>query len=86
MDYRDFVLKHRESGAAITIAALPSTEKEASAFGVMKIDGSGKVIEFAEKPKGDNLTKMRVDTTVSPPRTRKECRSARVICGALAAW
>ena len=64
MDYRDFVLKHRESGAAITIAALPSTEKEASAFGVMKIDGSGKVIEFAEKPKGDNLTKMRVDTTV----------------------
>ncbi len=37
MDYRDFVRKHRESGAAITIAALPCAEKEASAFGLMKV-------------------------------------------------
>ena len=43
MDYRDFVRKHRESGAAITIAALPCAEKEATAFGLMKIDQSGKV-------------------------------------------
>lgn len=64
MDYRDFVRKHRESGAAITIAALPCEEKIASAFGVMKIDSEGKVVEFAEKPKGDALTRMRVDTTV----------------------
>lgn len=64
MDYRDFVRKHRESGAAITIAALPCDEKRASAFGLMKIDESGKVIDFAEKPKGDALQKMRVDTTI----------------------
>ena len=38
MDYRDFVRRHRESGAAITIAALPCEEKIASAFGLMKID------------------------------------------------
>lgn len=31
MDYRDFVRKHRESGAAITIAALPCAEKEVRA-------------------------------------------------------
>lgn len=43
MDYRDFVRKHRESGAAITIAALPCDEKRASAFGLMKIDETGKV-------------------------------------------
>ncbi|KAJ9534792.1 hypothetical protein QJQ45_017220, partial [Haematococcus lacustris] len=42
MDYRDFVRKHRESGAAITIAALPCAEKEATAFGLMKIDSDGK--------------------------------------------
>lgn len=64
MDYRDFVKKHRESGAAITIAALPCAEKEATAFGLMKIDESGKVVEFAEKPKGDALKAMRVDTTI----------------------
>lgn len=63
MDYRAFVQKHRDSGAAITIAALPCAEKEASSFGVMKIDASGRVTEFAEKPKGDALKAMRVDTT-----------------------
>jgi glucose-1-phosphate adenylyltransferase len=64
MDYREFVAKHRESGAAITIAALPCDEKLASSFGLMKIDNSGEVIEFAEKPKGDLLKSMQVDTTV----------------------
>ena len=64
MDYREFVKKHRESGAAITIAALPCAEKEATAFGLMKIDAEGKVIEFAEKPKGEALTRMKVDTSI----------------------
>jgi glucose-1-phosphate adenylyltransferase len=64
MDYKEFVRKHRESGAAITIAALPCDEKRASAFGLMKIDEEGRVIEFAEKPKGDALKSMQVDTTV----------------------
>ncbi|KAI8477083.1 MAG: ADP-glucose pyrophosphorylase small subunit [Monoraphidium minutum] len=64
MDYREFVRKHRDSGAAITIAALPCDEKNASAFGLMKIDASGRVVEFAEKPKGDALKSMQVDTTV----------------------
>lgn len=64
MDYKEFVRKHRESGAAITIAALPCDEKRASAFGLMKIDDEGRVIEFAEKPSGDALKAMQVDTTV----------------------
>jgi glucose-1-phosphate adenylyltransferase len=64
MDYKDFVRKHRDSGAAITIAALPCDEKRASAFGLMKIDESGRVTEFAEKPSGDALKAMQVDTTV----------------------
>lgn len=64
MDYRDFVRAHRESNAAITIAALPCDEKRASSFGLMKIDGEGRVTDFAEKPKGDALRAMKVDTTV----------------------
>lgn len=30
----------------------------------MKIDSSGRVVEFAEKPKGEKLTAMRVDTSI----------------------
>ena len=64
MDYSEFVLAHRRAGADITVAALPCQEKEASAFGLMKIDGSGRIVEFAEKPEGDALKAMQVDTTV----------------------
>ncbi|KAF5839750.1 nucleotide-diphospho-sugar transferase [Dunaliella salina] len=64
MDYRDFVRKHKDSNAAITIAALPCAEKEASAFGLMKINAEGVVTDFAEKPKGDALRSMQVDTSV----------------------
>lgn len=64
MNYQDFVSRHRESGADITVAALPAEEKQAQAFGLMKIDDTGRITEFAEKPKGDALKAMRVDTTV----------------------
>ena len=43
MNYQDFVLKHRKTGADITVAALPSDEKKATAFGLMKINGTGRV-------------------------------------------
>lgn len=64
MNYQDFVLKHRKTGADITVAALPSDEKKATAFGLMKIDDTGRIINFAEKPKGDALKAMRVDTSI----------------------
>jgi len=64
MDYSEFVRAHRDSDAAITVAALPCDEKRASSFGLMKIDESGRIVEFAEKPKGDALQQMKVDTTV----------------------
>ena len=64
MDYREFVAKHRESDADITIACLPCDEERAGAFGLMKINGEGQVTEFSEKPKGAALQAMQVDTTV----------------------
>lgn len=63
MDYRDFVNRHRETGADITLSVVPIDEKRASDFGLMKIDDTGRVIDFSEKPKGDALKKMQVDTT-----------------------
>jgi len=64
MDYSDFVVAHRAADAAITVAALPCAEKQAQAFGLMKIDDSGRIVEFAEKPKGEALEAMKIDTTV----------------------
>ncbi len=64
MDYRQFVYRHRETNADITLSVVPMDEERASDFGLMKIDGSGRVTDFSEKPKGDELAAMQVDTTV----------------------
>lgn len=64
MDYRLFVQRHRETNADITLSVIPMDERRASDFGLMKIDDAGRVISFSEKPKGDALKQMQVDTTV----------------------
>ncbi|WP_107669552.1 glucose-1-phosphate adenylyltransferase [Cyanothece sp. BG0011] len=63
MDYRDFIQHHRKTNADITLSVLPVDEKQASSFGLMKIDDTGRIIDFQEKPKGDDLKRMEVDTT-----------------------
>ncbi|AQK93544.1 Glucose-1-phosphate adenylyltransferase small subunit chloroplastic [Zea mays] len=64
MDYEKFIQAHREIDADISVAALPMDEKRATAFGLMKIDVEGRIIEFAKKPKGEQLKEMIVDTTI----------------------
>ncbi len=64
MDYRLFINRHRETNADITLAVLPVDQKRASAFGLMKLDHTNRVVGFSEKPKGGELDKMRVDTSV----------------------
>ncbi|BAZ28354.1 glucose-1-phosphate adenylyltransferase [Cylindrospermum sp. NIES-4074] len=64
MDYRLFIQRHRETNADITLSVIPIDNRRASDFGLMKIDAAGRVIDFSEKPKGEALDKMRVDTTV----------------------
>lgn len=63
MDYRDFINRHIETGADVTLSVLPIDEERASDFGLMKIDDKGRIIDFSEKPKGEALKKMAVDTT-----------------------
>ena len=63
MDYRKFLERHDESNADITIAVIPIVPDSASEFGLLKTDSEGRVIEFREKPKGEALEAMRVDTT-----------------------
>jgi glucose-1-phosphate adenylyltransferase len=64
MDYQNFIQRHRETNADITLSVLPIDERRASSFGLMKIDAQGRVIDFSEKPDGEALRQMQVDTTV----------------------
>ncbi len=64
MDYSKFVQRHRDTNADITLSVVPIDEQRASSFGVMKINDRGRVVDFYEKPQGDALKQMQVDTTV----------------------
>jgi glucose-1-phosphate adenylyltransferase len=64
MNYADFVQRHRETKADITIGVVPMDERRASDFGLMRIDTHGRVRSFSEKPTGEALHAMQVDTTL----------------------
>jgi len=51
MDYEVMLRQHVDTGADVTIGCLTVPRKEASAFGVMDIDATGRVTAFLEKPK-----------------------------------
>ena len=51
MDYELMLQQHVSSGADVTVGALVVPRRDASGFGVMKVDESSRIIEFVEKPK-----------------------------------
>ena len=53
MDYREILETHEKSGADATIAAIPVTREAARGFGIMRVDDSGRVRGFLEKPQTD---------------------------------
>jgi glucose-1-phosphate adenylyltransferase len=63
MDYRKFLARHFETQADVTISVIPAKREEAEGFGLLKTDEKGAIVEFKEKPKGEALDAMRVDTT-----------------------
>ena len=50
MDYSRMLAYHKEAGADATIAVIEVPIKEASRFGIMNTDESGRIVEFEEKP------------------------------------
>ena len=50
MEMREFVLAHRANQADLTIAVKPVTREEAKGFGILRLDRTGRVVEFVEKP------------------------------------
>ncbi|MBE6690800.1 MAG: glucose-1-phosphate adenylyltransferase [Ruminococcaceae bacterium] len=57
MDYAAMLAAHKASGAACTIAVIDVPIEEASRFGILTTDETGKIIRFTEKPKKPESTK-----------------------------
>jgi len=50
MDFRKVVEQHVQTNAAVTICTKPVPRREAGALGIMKVDDSKRIVQFAEKP------------------------------------
>ncbi|MEE9320491.1 MAG: glucose-1-phosphate adenylyltransferase [Granulosicoccus sp.] len=51
MDYGPLVMRHVDTGADLTVCCVEVSAAEAAgAFGVIKVDNAGRVLEFQEKP------------------------------------
>jgi glucose-1-phosphate adenylyltransferase len=50
MDLQDFLKKHKESGADITIASTPVVREEASQLGILQANKKNEITAFLEKP------------------------------------
>lgn len=51
MNYASMIKKHIENDADVTIAHIPVDMKEASRFGILSFDETGRITGFEEKPK-----------------------------------
>ncbi len=50
MDVRQMLAQHRETGAALTVAAIPVPLEQGSSFGILEVDETGRLVAFVEKP------------------------------------
>ncbi len=63
MDFEAMIQSHLANKAEATIATIPVAETEARACGIMRIDNTGRVIDFEEKPKTpEALARVRTDS------------------------
>ncbi|CAI9096911.1 OLC1v1033174C2 [Oldenlandia corymbosa var. corymbosa] len=64
MEYMDLVQRHVDTNADITVSCVPMDDSRASDYGLMKIDETGRITQFSEKPKGPALKAMQVNTSL----------------------
>jgi len=62
MDFAEMLLAHDRVGADISIATIPVSEREATEFGILKVDDESIITSFIEKPKADLLPQWVSDT------------------------
>lgn len=57
MDFRQIMSVHIDQGADITLGVIPVRDDEVSRFGILKMEDSGKITDFIEKPKNTDQIK-----------------------------
>jgi glucose-1-phosphate adenylyltransferase len=62
MNFMDMINNHVKLGAEISIATIPVGDREASEFGILKMNEKGFITSFIEKPKKDLLKEWTSDT------------------------
>ena len=58
MDLRRMVDAHRRHVADVTVAATPVKPEQASGFGILKMNGLGRITHFEEKPAAERLAQL----------------------------
>ena len=62
MNFQEMIQSHQRSGADVTISAVPVSAEDASSMGIMRLDDSGRVVGFLEKPQTpEELDLVRTD-------------------------
>jgi len=62
MNYKKMLKTHLASGADVTISAVPVYKEQASALGIMRLDDTGRVVGFLEKPQTEEeLSHVKTD-------------------------
>ncbi len=62
MNFREMIATHQKTGADVTISAVPVHAKDASGLGIMRLDETGRVVGFLEKPRTEaELDHVRTD-------------------------
>jgi glucose-1-phosphate adenylyltransferase len=67
MDFAEVLESHVERDADITIAAQPVSAEMATSMGVLRLDVSGRIIGFEEKPKPERLAEMGSSAPLNSP-------------------
>lgn len=70
MDFEAMAQHHLKMNADISIACLPVNAKDATGFGIMKVDSNGYIPRFIEKPNTDELPNW--VSEVSPANKKQE--------------
>jgi glucose-1-phosphate adenylyltransferase len=61
MDFRKMQATHRDTGADATVGVIPVPAEQTSGFGILKVDGDGRIVHFEEKPGPERLPDLESD-------------------------
>jgi glucose-1-phosphate adenylyltransferase len=72
MNFEEMVKEHIARKAELTIACLPVNAKDATGFGIMKVDEKGTIPRFIEKPNTDQLPEWVSDVSAANKKKGKQ--------------